>query len=110
VNKTPLFGRFFRLLPPMVLFCLAACNAQPSLEGSYRSGPESPKVTMELTQRGGGTWKTDTDAETFEWQAGGGTIVIHTKTGGVIRGSIRDKAIALDLPDLGEIVLNRAGK
>ena len=89
-------------------FC-AACSDVSHLEGKYQSLPTADRfVLLELQPNGQGTWETDFDVVTFRWKVRNQEIWLHTRTGGVIVGTIVDKdQLKVEIPGVGRIDLTR---
>ena len=79
------------------------------MEGKYQSSSESPLfVLLDLQPSGQGTWETAMDMVAFRWQQRDKEIWLHTRTGGVVIGTIVDKSkLRISLPGVGPITFER---
>jgi len=91
------------LLPFSFLFTVG-CGKKSGPAGKYISednlNPAAVVVNLELTANGRGTWTTEEDNTTFEWEVRGGKIWLHTKSGGVIEGHANGDTILINLPGM----------
>ncbi|MFH1980823.1 MAG: hypothetical protein ABIL58_03160 [Pseudomonadota bacterium] len=93
---------------------LLSCTGVPSLEGTYaasRPGPESGPVVLVLADGGKGSWSLEGEAVELRWEARGGKVLLHTRSGGVIAGTVSPEgAIDISLPGVGSFrFVKRAG-
>ncbi len=96
-------------LTTLALFLCAltalSCGPDRDLAGKYHaSDPRGgqKKLLLELKEDGKGSWKMDHEDFAFTWEDRGGEIWLHSKSGGVIAGTVRDdRSIQIDLPDVG---------
>lgn len=100
---------YIRLIQVLVIIALVCgCSGrQEKLVGKYtavNSGPAgSVTAGLELLADGKGFWSIDTDNAAFRWDLHRNKIRLHTKSGGVIEGTIEDNAIQFVLPGMGKI-------
>ena len=93
---------------------LLSCSGEPSLEGTWaasRPGPASGAVVLVLADGGKGSWSLDGEAVELRWEARRGRILLHTRSGGIITGTVSPQgAIEVRLPGVGPFrFVKRAG-
>jgi hypothetical protein len=82
-----------------------SCGPARDLAGKYQA--EDPRggvkiLLLELKDDGKGSWKMDREDFAFTWEGRGNEIWLHSKSGGVISGSIQDdRSIQIAIPDVG---------
>lgn len=85
-----------------VIFSFACENKQKYI-GLYRaeggSLQKEDENTIELIENGQGIWKIANDEACFSWGINGKEIRLHTKTGGIIKGMIKNNGIEIMLPN-----------
>jgi len=64
-------------------------------------GEQSMTVLLELGENGTGSWAVEEDNVNFRWEVREKDILLHTKSGGVIVGSIVGETIDIYLPGVG---------
>jgi hypothetical protein len=88
---------------------LLACSSATDPSGRYVSVDGQPAVQLDLKQDGKGEWTTDIDAVPVQWEVRGGEVWLHTKTGGVIKGTLSGGTLVFDLPGAPGFTLQRNG-
>ncbi|CCK81092.1 hypothetical protein [Desulfobacula toluolica] len=63
----------------------------------------SVTASLELLADGKGFWSIDTDNAAFRWDLHRNKIRLHTRSGGVIEGTIDETGIQFVLPGMGKI-------
>ena len=100
----------------MLILLIAAlvfgCNRQQEkLVGEYTAvktgSAESVPASLELFADGKGFWSIETDNAPFRWDLYQNRIRLHTKSGGVIEGTLDQDSIQLTLPGMGVIRFQR---
>ncbi|MCU0572508.1 MAG: hypothetical protein MUC41_05895 [Syntrophobacteraceae bacterium] len=96
------------LIPLALMVCISAlssCGPARDLAGRYeavdpRDGQK--RLPLELKDDGKGSWKMNHEDFTFTWEERGGEVWLHSKSGGVIAGTIHDDlSIHIALPGVG---------
>lgn len=89
-------------LAALFLILISACGEEGRFVGVYTEevkGSQSPSGnTIELNENGAGVWRTIDDETSLTWDARGNEIRFHTKSGGVILGTIQDDILEVVLP------------
>lgn len=103
-----------RLIPIAVFLaaCLCACTDQQRYEGRYvnETALDTP-IVLTLKAGGEGAWDTGLDTAAFRWKIRGKEIWLHTRTGGVVLGSVLGpEDLAIDIPGVGLIHFQRMGE
>ncbi len=105
-------SRALAILAPLALLALlslvSACERGPNPVGSYAAEPDSGPVTMTLEEDGRGVWKTGLDEIAFSWSLRDGTLVLHTRDGGVVTGRPAEAGWRVAIPGAGQYHLRRA--
>ncbi len=100
---------YIRLIQVLVIIALVCgCSGQrEKLVGKYTAvntkATGSVTAGLELLADGKGFWSIDTDNAAFRWDLHRNKIRLHTKSGGVIEGTIEDNTIQFVLPGMGKI-------
>ncbi len=101
-------------IPALVLLMLLAtwgCGERDALVGAYQAtlAGDSGDVaaTLELTADGKGFWSIDTDNAPFRWDIHDDKIRLHTESGGVVEGVLKQDVIEVELPGVGVIPFER---
>ena len=85
-----------------VIFSFACDNKQKYI-GLYRAegGSLQREVenTIELMENGQGIWRIANDEASFSWGIKDKEIRLHTKSGGIIKGMIKNNGIEIMLPN-----------
>jgi hypothetical protein len=80
-----------------------ACDNKQKYTGLYRAGGDKLQRenvnTIELIENGQGIWRITNDEASFSWGIKGKEIRLHTKTGGIIKGVIKNNGIEIMLPN-----------
>lgn len=91
-----------------LLFCILAvlsCRQTPALDGRYTAPSHTgspPHPVLLLQEDGKGTWTYGSEDASFTWESRENEIWLHTKSGGVVVGKLRqDRSIDIDLPGIG---------
>lgn len=105
---------FYIKLGLIILIATLVCGCssqQEKLVGTYnavKTGSTDPVVaSLEFLADGKGFWSIETDNAPFRWDLSQNRIRLHTKSGGVIQGTIDGDTIELTLPGMGLIRFNR---
>lgn len=105
------YMRFLLILLISAMIC-GCSGQQDKLIGKYRAVNMGPKdsvaVTLELLADGKGFWSMEIDNAPFRWDLYQNRIRLHTKSGGVIEGTIDKYTILLTLPGMGLIHFQRS--
>ena len=100
----------------MLVFLIAAlvygCSSpQDKFLGKYTAvkieSTDWVAASLELLADGKGFWSIDTDNAPFRWDLYQNRIRLHTKSGGVIQGTLNNDTIQLALPGMGVIRFQR---
>ena len=87
------------ILPLIFTF---SCDQRDRYAGVYfaQGGEllESSEAYIELKEDGQGVWSVLDDEVSFRWSVKGNEIRLHTKSGGVIVGKIKDDTLEIALP------------
>ncbi len=88
-----------------LLLLLGACfEDNDTVIGKYHAQDTTIEVILTLNRNGQGTWSTESDEISFKWSSGkNGRLWLHTKKGGVIRGTALNGNIKLNLPGIETI-------
>ena len=80
-----------------------ACDNRQEYTGLYRAEDrgfqQEHETTIELKEDGQGLWRVEDDEVSLSWGIKGNEIRLHTKTGGVIKGIIKNNGIEIILPN-----------
>jgi len=91
----------------LLLFLMLSCGSRVQSVGTYVSdaadSPRQSETTLELKDSGAGLWKVGDDEVNFSWFMKGDELRVHTKSGGVIVGSIQNNVIRISLPGSKEM-------
>ena len=92
----------------VVLTLLVACaQDRKSVPGKYIAQGPTSEIVLTLGKDGKGTWSTDMDEIPFKWSLRkDNKLWLHSKTGGVMQGTVNDSTILLDLPGVGRLTFN----
>jgi len=86
-----------------IIIFLIACENRQKYIGLYRAEEgkfqQELETTIELKEDGQGVWRVNDDETSFSWGLKGNEIRLHTKTGGVIKGVIKNNGIEIILPN-----------
>ncbi|MHC1744450.1 MAG: hypothetical protein AB9873_15670 [Syntrophobacteraceae bacterium] len=91
----------------LAVLSLLPCGCQPEkpLAGTYRSPQASdgaPPAELKLEADGKGVWRVGKETVSFKWESRGPEIWLHTKTGGVVRGTVEsDHSLDIQVPGVG---------
>lgn len=90
------------LITIIVLLLIAAfsCNQKDKYAGKYAEQGEQLQKTseIELKDNGQGVWRVLNDEISFSWSISDNEIRLHTKSGGIIIGRIKDDILEILLP------------
>ncbi|MBU0986774.1 MAG: hypothetical protein KKH68_05920 [Proteobacteria bacterium] len=82
-----------------------SCEKESGLAGKYASANDMTQKTtvanLELMADGRGAWSIEEDSVSFNWEVRKGKIWLHTKSGGVIVGTITGDTLTVNLPGMG---------
>jgi hypothetical protein len=88
-----------------------ACDNKQKYTGLYRAeGGELQQEqvnTIELIENGQGIWRIENDEASFSWEITGNEIRLHTKTGGIIKGMIKNNCIEIMLPNSKKVFFTK---
>jgi hypothetical protein len=88
----------------------AGCTDPHPMTGKYKGVQENiPGVYsyIELKNNHKGTWETEIDFISFNWEIGYSEIWFHTQTGRVIHGRLIPDGFIIELPNLDNMVFLR---
>ena len=99
----------------LILFVAAlvwGCNSQQEkLVGKYIAvnigDAGLVQASLELLPEGKGFWSIDTDNAPFRWDLYQNKIRLHTRSGGVIEGTLGQDTLQFTLPGTGQIRFQR---
>ncbi len=96
----------------LVLCLLPGCSPGKPLAGTYRSTLAADGATrdeLKLEADGKGVWRVGKETVSFKWESRGSEIWLHTRTGGVVRGTVTpDQSIDIQVPGVGPFHFERA--
>lgn len=96
---------FFMKILIFFLLVTVSCEMKSGVAGKYATaGGTTQKTTivnLELAANGQGTWSMEEDSASFYWEVRKEKIWLHTKSGGVIPGTIDGDTLTIDLPGMG---------
>lgn len=90
-----------------------ACESRHIWEGRYvgPTGPDAAGAVILTLQTGGkGQWMADQESTPLRWEERSGALWLHLKTGGVMVAQPvpGEKALSLELPGIGTLLLRKA--
>ena len=89
----------------------SACDNRQKYIGLYRASEggfqQESETTIELKDDGQGVWRLEDDEASFSWGLKGNEIRLHTKTGGVIKGIIKNNGIEIIIPNSKNIFFTK---
>jgi len=95
---------FMKVLIFSLLLTLS-CEKESRLAGKYATVNDMTQrtavVNLELMANGQGAWSIEEDNVSFKWETRGEEIWLHTKSGGVIVGTINGDTLTVNLPVVG---------
>jgi hypothetical protein len=101
-KKQPFYRKIIYSFVCLVLLLPLACAKEESFVGTYeateKNPPEFSDVRVELKEGGQGIRTGHGEYITFEWEAKGDEIRIHTKGGGVIVAKMKNGILEVSLP------------
>jgi hypothetical protein len=105
-------GFLLPVLFSLLLFTtVAGCGPGPQHAGTYiaeiKDSPHLSEATLQLKETGIGVLKVGDDEVTFSWLVKGNELRLHTRTGGVIVGSLDNRIIHLTLPGSKELFFKK---
>ncbi len=107
----------FRIILLAALFFLpgSACQNTSDLQGSYwaeSSGETKPDyINLVLNPNGQGFWTRGDERASFKWETNNNKIWLHTKSGGIVRGTIiKNDRIEIMLPGTGILLFKKVLK
>lgn len=87
----------------LVVFLCFGCRHQNDLTGTYGAQSPDGDVELVLKEGGKGTWSTFDDDVPFTWDRRGEEVWLHTKAGGILRGTVaEDGSLHIALPGVGD--------
>lgn len=96
------------LLMPVLFW---QCDRHEAMVGKYHAIGQGPhggiSATLELQANGKGLWSIATDNAPFRWDLRQNTIWLHTRSGGVIQGTVDDGIIRVAIPGTGMMTFTR---
>ena len=88
-----------------------ACDNKQKYTGLYRAEDrglqQEHKTTIELKEDGQGLWRVEDDEVSLSWGIKGNELRLHTETGGVIKGTIKNNGIEIILPNSQNIFFTK---
>lgn len=103
-----------RLLALLLIGLLSwECGSRSSWEGRYVGQPgQDPAgtVTLIIQPDGKGQWIAEQESIPLRWEERSGALWLHLKSGGVMVAQTlpSEKALALELPGIGRLLLHKA--
>lgn len=88
----------------LLMLVLGSCSQGRDIAGRYEATNPSggPPLVLQLKNDGKGSWSIEKEDATFAWEHGGDEILLHSKSGGVIAGTLKiDGSIEINLPGVG---------
>jgi hypothetical protein len=89
-------------LAALFLILISACGAKERFVGVYieevKGSPSPSEDAIELKENGAAVWRAIDDETSLTWDARGDGIRLHTKSGGVILGTIQEDVLEVVLP------------
>ncbi len=101
----PLFAVFF-----ICLAALAGCDDSTGVPGSYvaeLNGKQGQSIDLRLEPDGRGYWTSDQDAIAFKWESQAPQILLHTRDGGIIQGTLSQGLIEFTIPGAGRVAFKK---
>lgn len=99
------------VLALFAFMALVQCSQHEKMVGKYKSvgngSSDRSLVTLDLQSGGKGLWSIETDNAPFRWNLNQDKIRLHTRTGGVIEGTVDNGTIRIELPGMGDILFKR---
>jgi len=84
---------------------MLSCEKKNEIAGKYVTANDMTQKNivayLELMPNGQGTWSIEEDSASFYWEVRKEKIWLHTKSGGVIPGTIDGDTLTIDLPGMG---------
>ena len=101
--------KFYKIAVIVILcYCLVfinACQKTCEIAGEYEAmTDEENEITLTFHPDGKGAWSFDDEDACFQWEVRDNEVWIHTKTGGVLPGKIKDNTIEIELPMVGHFI------
>jgi len=88
-----------------MFFMMLSCEKKNEIAGKYVTANDMTQKNivayLELMPNGQGTWSIEEDSASFYWEVRKEKIWLHTKSGGVIPGTIDGDTLTIDLPGMG---------
>ena len=107
--------RPYRLLAGLLLIGIlsASCESKSVWEGRFvgqRGTDPGGAVTLILQAGGKGQWSAAEESTPLRWEERSGALWLHFKAGGVMVAQLipAEKALSLELPGVGALILRRA--
>jgi len=84
----------------LLLIITFSCDSRERYAGKYvEQGEVSSKISeIELKENGQGFWRVEDDEISLSWSISNNEIRLHTKSGGIIIGKIKDDILEIQLP------------
>lgn len=104
---------YFRFMLILLIPCLVwgCSDQQEKLVGNYiavKTGEaDLVPASLELLPEGKGFWFIDTDNAPFRWDLHQNKIRLHTRSGGVIEGTLGQDTLQFTLPGTGQVLFQR---
>ena len=101
------------LLFLVLCFCFAAlpgCEDTAAVPGRYVAeshGEQAQRIELQLDPDGQGSWTSEDDRIAFKWESPAGEIRLHTRTGGIIQGSLSQGIIEFTIPGTGRVTFKK---
>jgi len=96
------------LVPAVLVY---GCGSKPQPSGTYVSdataSPRHGEATLDLKDNGVGVWKVGDEEVSFTWFMKGDELRVHTKSGGVLVGTVEDNAIKMAIPGSNEMAFKK---
>ncbi|UCF01866.1 MAG: hypothetical protein JSV14_16150 [Deltaproteobacteria bacterium] len=92
----------FLYLATFFLILVSACGQKERFVGVYKEDVKGSQAcsesAIELKENGRGVWRLIDDETSLTWDVRGNEIRLHTKSGGVILGTIQEDVLEVILP------------
>jgi len=93
---------FLMVTVSLFLILTFSCEQKERHAGIYVAHkgelPESSEAYIELKDNGQGIWRVLDDEASFNWSVNDDEIRLHTKSGGIIIGKIKNDILEISLP------------
>lgn len=92
----------------ILLLAVLGCTQAPDWPGTYHAKNGDTSVELTLGDDGKGVWSTEDDDVALTWEVKKGEVWLHTKSGGVLPGSVvGDGMLQVELPGVGRMTFTK---